>query len=450
MHVVAVSDAVTVVKLSDNLGNVWPKLKRFILQRTPDARDHILYMCKYCKHTIRGNRMPPRCVLNGLQTVPIPPELAALDPLSRQLIQRAKCYQTIIRLGTYTAKVPIYNSLKACKGTMFFLPLPLNKTLETLDQVEQCVGALPNPELYIIVNGRPTKSKVVWRSLVDVNCVKKAVSKLKLCNWLYWDVKKESIDETTKHIIEVSNTATTSMLEKATKDNNVASFQAYTIRNLDNKLSPTSDIKQYKLLSVREGPIDNRQQYIDVMCFPVLFPTGKFGEFHPRQEKLSHSEYIKSRLLNKDSRFRKDAQYVFYLLWQKEMRELSAGVYNLLKSTRRQAMSVSRLLDSIEVSDERLEANLCTMLQSVRGTKQYWFVRNSELKCMIHEWGSPTLFLTFSCAEYESPDITEYLRRVNNVPSHYNIGKLCTEDPICFQKFLLEVSCFLSQSFAEW
>ena len=102
--------------------------------------------------------MPPRCVLNGLQTVPIPPELVPLDPLSRQLIQRAKFYQAFVRLGAYTAKVSVYNSLKACKGTVFFLPLPLNETLETLDQVEQCGGALPNPELYIIVNGRPTKS----------------------------------------------------------------------------------------------------------------------------------------------------------------------------------------------------------------------------------------------------------------------------------------------------
>ena len=215
-------------------------------------------------------------------------------------------------------------------------------------------------------------------------------------------MKKESIDDTTKHIIEVSNTATTSMLEKATKDD-VASFQAYTIQNLDNKLSPTCDIEQYKLLSVREDPIDNRQQHLDVMCFPVLFPTGKFGEFHPQQEKLSHSEYIKSRLLNKDSRFRKDAQYVFYLLWQKDMKELSAGVYNLLKSTRREAMSVSKLLDSIEVSDEHLEPNLC---QSVR-VKQYLYVRQSGLKCMICEWGSRTLFLTFSCAEYDTPNITD-------------------------------------------
>ncbi len=151
------------------------------------------------------------------------------------------------------------------------------------------------------------------------------------------------------------------------------------------------------MLSVNESPLDNRQQHLDAMCFPVLFPTGKFGKFHPREVKLSHSEYIKLRLYNKDSHFRKDAQYVFYLLWQKEMRELSAGVYNLLKSTRSQAMSVSALLNEIEA--EHLEANLCTMLQSVRGTKQYWFMSQSELRCMIREWGSSTLFLTFSCAE---------------------------------------------------
>ena len=83
------------------------------------------------------------------------------------------------------------------------------------------------------------------------------------------------------------------------------------------------------------------------------------------------------------------------------------------------------------------------MLQSVRGTKQYWFIRQSELRCMIREWGSPTLFLTFSCAEYESPDITEYLRRVNDVSASYDIGKLCTEDPISVsRKFSLKFHAF--------
>ena len=382
--------SVSVVRLSDDLNNldVWLELKLYIQSNTPDVDTKVLYMCSYCKALIKKNRMPARCVLNGLQTVPIPPELAVLDPLSRQLIQRAKCYQTIVRLGTYTAKVPTYNSLKACKGTMFFLPLPLKRTLETLDDVKQKPCVLPDPELYIIVNGKPTKSNVVWRSLVNVNHIKTAISTLKTCNWLYRDVLEQCIDESTKHIIEVSNNATTKMLKKASPDE-VDAFQAYTIRNLDNKVSTSSDIEQYKLLHVAEEPVSNKQQHLDVMCFPVLFPNGKFGEFHPRKEKLSNSEYIKSRLYNKDSRFRKDPQYVFYLLWQKEMREISSGVYNLLKSSRKPSVSVGMLLEQVNSSDEYLEAHLCTMLQSVRGTKQYWFLRSSELKCMIREFGPP-------------------------------------------------------------
>ena len=74
---------------------------------------------------------------------------------------------------------------------------------------------------------------------------------------------------------------------------------------------------------------------------------------------------------------------------------------------------------------------------------QYCFVRQSELRRMIHEWNSPTLFLTLSCAEYESTDITTYLRKINKVSSSYDIGKLCTEDPISVsRKFSLKFHAF--------
>ena len=63
--------------------------------------------------------MPPRCVLNGLQTSPIPRELSVLDELSKQLIQRAKAFQTVVRLGTYTNKV-----LKPVRVTCSFYPYP--------------------------------------------------------------------------------------------------------------------------------------------------------------------------------------------------------------------------------------------------------------------------------------------------------------------------------------
>ena len=98
---------------------------------------------------------------------------------------------------------------------MFFLPLPMKRTRETFNQVESSKTALPDPELYIIVNGKPTKSKVVWHSLVDVNRVKKAVNKLRQINWLYEDIADDAVDDSTKQVIEVVNSTTSSMLEKA-------------------------------------------------------------------------------------------------------------------------------------------------------------------------------------------------------------------------------------------
>ena len=87
-----------------------------------------------------------------------------------------------------TAKVPIYNSLQACKGTMFFLPLPLTSTLKTLEEVQIPANNgtsashvvirkshLPNPKLYIIVNGKLKSGKVVWQTMVNVNAIKAAV-----------------------------------------------------------------------------------------------------------------------------------------------------------------------------------------------------------------------------------------------------------------------------------
>ena len=102
--------------------------------------------------------------------------------------------------------------------------------------------------IMIILNGQPTKSKIVWKSLVDVNNVQAAIQKI---NWLYKDVQNNCV-QAAKEIIEVSNGATSTMLEKATFED-MAGFQAYTIRHLNNKLSTASDIDQYKLDRVRLG-----------------------------------------------------------------------------------------------------------------------------------------------------------------------------------------------------
>ena len=249
---------------------------------------------------------------------------------------------------------------------------------------------IPNPELYIIVNGKPKSGKVVWQTLVNVHAVKAAVHKLKEINWLYQDCDDSCVDDAAKQVIETVSNSTMPMPVKASKEG-VAGFQTYTIRTMNEKCSTISDIEQYKLLSITEDALDSRQKYLDVLCFPHLFPSGAFGQFHLRQVKLSASEYAKFRLLNKDSHFRKEVAYMFILLWQKELRELSAGIYNLMKNAQ-QAIPVNVFLDKVTQSDDMVGANISTIFQSICGTKQYWFLRASELQCIVREFGPPLYF----------------------------------------------------------
>ena len=157
--------------------------------------------------------------------------------------------------------------------------------------------------------------------MVNVDLVKTAVQKLTETNWLYMGLDDNSVDEAAKRVIEVTNNTSSTMVEKVSTDD-IAFFQAYTIRSLDNKLSSESDIEQYKLLSIKEDALDNHGNYLDVMCFPVLFPTGEFGEHHPCHVKLRHSDHSYSTKMHVSEKIRKDPQYVFFLLWQKEMREV--------------------------------------------------------------------------------------------------------------------------------
>ena len=126
----------TAFKFSDAKfsSSAWKTLKLHLIQHNANADSQTHYICQYCRPVLNKDDVPNRCVLNGLITKLMPKELERLDPLSKQLIQRGKAFQAVVKLGTYTGKVPSYNSLKACKGTMFFLPLPLDKTIRCYEQ----------------------------------------------------------------------------------------------------------------------------------------------------------------------------------------------------------------------------------------------------------------------------------------------------------------------------
>ena len=100
----------SVMQAKNMKGSVWNRLMSFKLLNDPSSlQNKVLYICTNCKQIIKYNKVPGRCVLNGLKCEPIPNELNNMDPLSLQLIQRAKCFQTVVRLGTYTGVISFTN-----------------------------------------------------------------------------------------------------------------------------------------------------------------------------------------------------------------------------------------------------------------------------------------------------------------------------------------------------
>ena len=105
----------------------------------------------------------------------------------------------------------------------------MDKTFSELKALsEDTVPSLPDPELFILVDGRPTKDKVVWQTLVDVGNVKKAIKKLKEINVFYKDISDSAVDDVAKKTIEVVSNTSSTLLEKSTKED-IDALQAYTI-----------------------------------------------------------------------------------------------------------------------------------------------------------------------------------------------------------------------------
>lgn len=135
------------------------------------------------------------------------------------------------------------------------------------DLMSEDLQMLPDPELYILLDGQPTKNKVVWQTLVDINAVKK----LKRTNWLYKNIDDEHcVNDAAKKAIDVVSSTNSTLIRKP----DIAELEAYTIRRMDESLPLGSDLEHYKMLKIQEPALDNRLKYLDVMCFPCLFPTN--------------------------------------------------------------------------------------------------------------------------------------------------------------------------------
>lgn len=89
---------------------------------------------------------------------------------------------------------------------MFFLPLPLSNTLETLANVDDGMA------MYNVARSSAvrhcqwcayTKDKVMSQTSVDVKRIKAAIQKLRETNWLYQNVSDLSLDDVGRKVVRL-------------------------------------------------------------------------------------------------------------------------------------------------------------------------------------------------------------------------------------------------------
>ena len=124
-----------------------------------------------------------------------------------------------------------------------------------------------------------------------------------------------------------------------------------------------------------------------------------------REVKIGTSDYIKSRLLNKDPKFRLNINYLFHCFQTQEVSNICHSVGHLLHSATGRNLTAKEFHDRLVAKDGAL--------QTCGDQRNIFSKLGMGIRWMIEKLGPPTLFLTRSTAELFSAPLIEHLRTVN-------------------------------------
>ena len=145
-----------------------------------------------------------------------------------------------------------------------------------------------------------------------------------------------------------------------------------------------------------------------------------------RSNKITFSQYAKTRLFSRDNKFSKNPVYIFYLQYIKEFREvLQSAQLSLRKGTPVNSVGdalTAEMLTSSQNLKQLVNRNEgYKFLKTVRGTSAYWEKQTRDLFAMVVQLGIPTWFASFSAADQRWPEITQAILTQQGKPVPQNI-----------------------------
>ena len=143
-----------------------------------------------------------------------------------------------------------------------------------------------------------------------------------------------------------------------------------------------------------EGKIPNnwlRAKDFLLKAFPWLFPNGRYGFYEKRALTLSPQQFFSQRLLNFETQFGKDRDFLFIA---EQFIERHAIEKQISISGRKGTLTKSQ--NEVELS---LVGDAFDIFKNIPGTPAYWKAFRNEIFARMEQLGHFHLFFTFSCNE---------------------------------------------------
>jgi hypothetical protein len=169
---------------------------------------------------------------------------------------------------------------------------------------------------------------------------------------------------------------------------------------------PTRDVKPTN---------DFSDEQLFCKAFPWLFPGG-VGDFNDiRKTPLTEADWAENLLHNEDGRFARDKLWCFFTLnYIYRHRNMSQSRFFVKDFLGEEPPTLEELKEQISNGNMEFVDKLMYYSKNVSGSAAYWRSKKAELYSWINHHietgaGPPTVFITFSCAEYFWPDVKRLL-----------------------------------------
>lgn len=168
---------------------------------------------------------------------------------------------------------------------------------------------------------------------------------------------------------------------------------------------------------INNSPINEFQTPGYIACaFPTLYPTGRADLRAERVRDVKPAEYFKHLLQYKDGRFARHTRWRYFALnSQMRWRALQEGKVYVKQNLTDSELTVADIQEKIAAGDKYMADRIMRFGIGLRGSRQFWNARRSELSDMIKQLGSQgMIFFTFSSADLHWPELHDLMPQVEN------------------------------------